>query len=181
MGEATGNHTWPHSAGGVFALVRIDADAIHILRFGGIQHADATATGHLEDDVGHVVGDLFVRNALTNGGVAKVAGVANHDLHTGINFGCAVLVTGDITVDGRNGQSADSADGVLAQQMRNLRLAIYFHLAGYRTNETTSLLLLKEKGCDIGQVFASAGIWIWHRAAINDSKHLACKVSGNLV
>src|SRR5437588_9877722 len=59
----TCNDAGTSCAGGVFALVDIDADTVDFTLGGGIEDANATTASDLEEDVGHIIANLLISDS----------------------------------------------------------------------------------------------------------------------
>ena len=109
-------------------------------------------TSNLEDDVGIIITNLFISNSCALRGVNKIIRIADHYINARVYLLGAVFVSGNIADDWWNGQATYSADGVMTKQVRHLGFTINLHLAGYRANKATCLLLFKEERRDIGEI-----------------------------
>src|SRR3954447_8599342 len=90
------------------ALVGVDADAPLALRLRGVEGAEATATGDLEDDV-RALGDLLQGQllALRRGRRRELVRVVDQDLDLRVGLAGARAIAGDPVVDRRDLLSAD--------------------------------------------------------------------------
>src|SRR5437588_1350090 len=145
-----------------------------------IQNAYSAAACNLEEDVGVIISDLLISDSCTWRRVGKVHRVADHEVNARINLLRAVLVPGDIANDWWDRKAPDCANGVMAQQLRHLRLAVHFHLTGNRANQAACLLLFEEQRGHIWKVHAVAAGRSCS-AAVNQGKHLIGELLGNPV
>ena len=124
-------------------LVGVDADRLHALLLGGVDHAEAALARDLEDDLRALL-DLVERELLALRLVDEVLRVAVDRLDVRVRGLRAGLVAGDVVVDRRDLLAADGAD----------RLAVVVldvearHVAG----EVARLLLLEEQALDVGRL-----------------------------
>src|SRR5207248_2829205 len=140
----------------VLALVYINANAIDVMLCSSIQNAYPAAARDLEENVGVIISDLLISDSCTGRRVGKVHRVADHYVNARINLLRAVLVTSNVANNRWDRKATDRANGVMAEQLRRLRLAVHFHLTGNRTNQAACLLLFEEQGGHIGKVHAVA-------------------------
>src|SRR3954470_9921537 len=82
-------------------LVGVDADALHRLLLGGVEDAEATLAGDLEDDL-RALGDLVERELLALRLVDEVLRVVVERLDLGQDLLGPGLIAGDVAVDRRD-------------------------------------------------------------------------------
>src|SRR5665647_2735255 len=129
-------------------LVRVDADRVPTGVLGSLEHACASATSDLVDDVSlvllvHRLGD---RVALV--GVGEVADVADLDLDGRVDGLDALLEAHDEVVDDRDVHAADEADDLGPGRVRELVLARGGE-SGQHAREVRALVLLERDGGDV--------------------------------
>src|SRR6266566_3832701 len=173
--ESTGDNDGIHGT-----MIGINDNAEDMILIGSIECTDATTTGNLEDDVSLVLADLALSHVFIFSGCCEVLRVVDEDVDARINLFRTELVTSDVAVDWRDGQTTHGTDSVFAEQARNFALTIYFHLSRHRTNEAASLLLFEEERRNIRQIIAGGSI-SFLSTTINNGKLLVGVLRGHLI
>src|ERR1700736_6557772 len=126
-------------------LVGVDADAVDPRLARRLQHAEAASARNLEQDVG-LSGDLAAGDVLALGRVGEVIRVTDQHLDRRVFHRRRPLVAGDVVVNRRDADSTDRADHMLVL----LGLALLLEHAGDHAHHRACILLLEEKGLDVG-------------------------------
>jgi hypothetical protein len=146
-----------------------------------IQDTDAAAAGNLEQNVGLIDAELLIGDGAALGRVGEVVRVAHDHVHAWIDHFRAVLVPGDVAVHRWDGQAADRADGVMAEQLGHLRFPVDFHLAGNRAHQAARLLLFEEERRNVGSGASAETVAFGiNGTSIDDGKTLVRELLGDL-
>src|SRR5262249_15145707 len=147
---------WTNCASRVLALIDINTNTVDVMLGSRIKNTNTTSTSHLEEDVGIISAKLLISDGCTLGGVNKIIRITDHYMNAWVNLQSAILVAGDVADDRWNSQATYSTNGVMTKQIRHLGFTINLHLACYRANKATRLLLFKEERRNIGEILTGA-------------------------